>query len=87
MDLVLVSKIFEMGVENDWFICLCPQMICSCSFLYVMRHWKVISFNAADTSSAVDNPVTLVPLKTLIHTLPLSLTYLLYMVCVWNTDE
>uniref|UniRef100_A0A7C8YFR9 Sugar phosphate transporter domain-containing protein n=1 Tax=Opuntia streptacantha TaxID=393608 RepID=A0A7C8YFR9_OPUST len=55
------------------------QMICSCSFLYVMRHWKVISFNAADTSTAVDNPVTLVPLKTLIHTLPLSLTYLLYM--------
>lgn len=55
------------------------QMICSCSFLYVMIHWKVISFNVADMSSAVDNPLTLVPLKTLIHTLPLSLTYLLYM--------
>lgn len=55
------------------------QMICSYSFLYVMIHWKVISFNVADMSSAVDNPLTLVPLKTLIHTLPLSLTYLLYM--------
>lgn len=56
------------------------QMISSCSFLYVMRRWKVISFNGADASSAVDNPVTLVPVKTLIHTLPLSLTYLLYMI-------
>lgn len=55
------------------------QMICSCSFLYVMRRWKVISLSGTESSSAIDNPVTLVPLKTLLHTLPLALTYLMYM--------
>ncbi|GMG98995.1 hypothetical protein Nepgr_000835 [Nepenthes gracilis] len=55
------------------------QMICSCSFLYVMRRWKIISFSGTEPTNAIDNPITLLPLKTLIHTLPLALTYLLYM--------
>lgn len=44
-----------------------------------MRRWKVISLSGTESSSAIDNPVTLVPLKTLLHTLPLALTYLMYM--------
>ncbi|KAH9623555.1 hypothetical protein KSS87_001457, partial [Heliosperma pusillum] len=55
------------------------QMTSSCSFLYAMRRWKVISFTAAEASSAIDNPVTLVPLKTLLYTLPLAFAYLMYM--------
>ncbi|KAL2928209.1 Nucleotide-sugar uncharacterized transporter 3 [Bienertia sinuspersici] len=56
------------------------QMVSSSSFLYVMRRLKLISFTVAETSIALDNPVTLVPLKTLMHTLPLAFTYLLYMI-------
>ncbi|CAK9170389.1 unnamed protein product [Ilex paraguariensis] len=55
------------------------KMICSCSFLYALRRWKLISFNGGESLTLTDNYTTFVPLKTLIHTLPLALTYLLYM--------
>ncbi|KAK9947518.1 hypothetical protein M0R45_003138 [Rubus argutus] len=54
------------------------QMISSCALLYAMKCWKIISFTA-EPLSTTNNPVTLVPLKTLVHTLPLAISYLLYM--------
>ncbi|XP_010525948.1 PREDICTED: UDP-N-acetylglucosamine/UDP-glucose/GDP-mannose transporter [Tarenaya hassleriana] len=56
------------------------QMVSSCLFLYGLRCRKIISFAAADSFSASDSTApTFVPLKTVFHTLPLSITYLLYM--------
>ncbi|XP_044472457.1 UDP-N-acetylglucosamine transporter UGNT1-like [Mangifera indica] len=55
------------------------QMLCSCSILYALRCWKVISFTDVDPQSITYNPFTLVPLETLIGTLPLAIAYLLYM--------
>nr|CAD1824966.1 unnamed protein product [Ananas comosus var. bracteatus] len=55
------------------------QIICSTCILYAMRRWKIISFTVAEPRTASDS-VNLVPLRTLIHTLPLSLAYLLYMI-------
>ncbi|XP_020549521.1 putative UDP-sugar transporter DDB_G0278631 isoform X2 [Sesamum indicum] len=54
-------------------------MICSCCFLYVLRRSKLISFSANESIAVAESYKTLVPLKTLIHTSPLALTYLLYM--------
>ncbi|KAL8129589.1 hypothetical protein V2J09_018744 [Rumex salicifolius] len=53
------------------------QMICSCLLLYIMRRAKIITFIAGETAS--DRPVTLVPIRKMMHTLPLALSYLLYM--------
>ncbi|GLT43645.1 hypothetical protein SLA2020_175810 [Shorea laevis] len=55
------------------------QMICSCSFLYALRRWKVISFTNNESLVISDNSASLVPLKTLIHTSPVAISYLLYM--------
>ncbi|KAB1204633.1 UDP-glucuronic acid/UDP-N-acetylgalactosamine transporter [Morella rubra] len=55
------------------------QIICSCCFLYAMRRSKIISFTVGESPRVSDNATTLVPLKTLRHTLPLSGAYLLYM--------
>lgn len=56
------------------------QMLFSCAFLYAMKHWRIISFIAGEPQNHTSsNAVTLVPLKTLYGTLPLALTYLLYM--------
>ncbi|XP_015384492.1 UDP-N-acetylglucosamine transporter UGNT1-like isoform X2 [Citrus sinensis] len=55
------------------------QMFCSCSILYALRCWKIISFTVGEPQTTSNNPTTLVPLKTLVHTLPLALSYLLYM--------
>ncbi|CAN1120650.1 UDP-N-acetylglucosamine transporter UGNT1 [Linum perenne] len=55
------------------------QMTSSCIFLYVLKYWKVISFTASEPSYLTSNPVKLVPLKTLARTVPLALSYLLYM--------
>ncbi|XP_057508630.1 UDP-N-acetylglucosamine transporter UGNT1-like isoform X2 [Actinidia eriantha] len=57
------------------------QMTSSCLLLYAMRYWKIISFKDGEpeAKSITNNPATLVPLKTLGHTLPLALSYLLYM--------
>ncbi|CAB79945.1 hypothetical protein [Arabidopsis thaliana] len=44
-----------------------------------VQFWKIISFTAADSFS-IDSASTFVPVKTLFHTLPLAIAYLLYMV-------
>ncbi|KAK8523443.1 hypothetical protein V6N12_047963 [Hibiscus sabdariffa] len=55
------------------------QMISSCTFLYALRRRKMISFANSDSLTISDGSSSLVPIKTLIHTLPLAGTYLLYM--------
>ncbi|KAL2929713.1 Nucleotide-sugar uncharacterized transporter 3, partial [Bienertia sinuspersici] len=55
------------------------QLICSCLFLYVMKRWKIISFTTEESVRTFDDSVTLVPFKALVQTLPLALSYLLYM--------
>ncbi|XP_050213343.1 UDP-N-acetylglucosamine transporter UGNT1-like [Mercurialis annua] len=55
------------------------QMLCSCLFLYMMRWSKIISFTNDESHRMTHNPIKLVPVKTLLHTLPLALSYLLYM--------
>ena len=57
------------------------QMVCSCCFLYVLRHWRIISFIAGESVIMADNSNGFVPLRTLKHTLSLAGAYLLYMVC------
>ncbi|XP_047320697.1 UDP-N-acetylglucosamine transporter UGNT1-like [Impatiens glandulifera] len=52
------------------------QITCSCFLLYVMRFWKIISFSNNDEES---NTILLVPFKSLLHTIPLASSYLLYM--------
>ncbi|PKA51456.1 GDP-mannose transporter GONST1 [Apostasia shenzhenica] len=54
------------------------QMICSTSLLYVLKRWKIVTFIVGDAWSS-SNSASFVPLETLLHTLPLSLAYLLYM--------
>ncbi|XP_010927377.1 UDP-N-acetylglucosamine transporter UGNT1 isoform X2 [Elaeis guineensis] len=53
-------------------------MITSTCILYVMKRWKIISFTVGEPYAASDG-ASLVPIGTLLHTLPLSLAYLLYM--------
>ncbi|XP_057985607.1 UDP-N-acetylglucosamine transporter UGNT1 isoform X2 [Hevea brasiliensis] len=55
------------------------QMISSCSFLYALRRWKIISFTASESLPISHGNTTFVPFETLMHTLPLSVAYLLYM--------
>ncbi|XP_021760758.1 nucleotide-sugar uncharacterized transporter 3-like [Chenopodium quinoa] len=55
------------------------QLMCSCFFLYVMRHWKIISFTNDKSLKTFDNPIIIVPFKTLVQTLPLAFSYLLFM--------
>ncbi|KAF8034573.1 hypothetical protein BT93_C0780 [Corymbia citriodora subsp. variegata] len=55
------------------------QMVCSCVLLYAMRYWDIISFSVGETQSISYNPATLVPHKALVHTIPLAVSYLLYM--------
>ncbi|KAI3468015.1 hypothetical protein Pfo_024678 [Paulownia fortunei] len=59
-------------------ITLC-QMICSCCFLNALRRLKLISFSTNESVALTDSSKILVPIRTLINTSPLSLTYLLYM--------
>ncbi|KAG1363223.1 Nucleotide-sugar uncharacterized transporter 3 [Cocos nucifera] len=54
------------------------QMLTSTCILYAMKRWKIISFTVAEPYTASD-AASLVPIETLLHTLPLSLAYLLYM--------
>ncbi|KAF6151206.1 hypothetical protein GIB67_037414 [Kingdonia uniflora] len=61
------------------------QMVCSCSFLYAMRRWKMISFISGEPKTASDNSVGMIPIKTLVHTLPLALAYLLYMLATMES--
>ncbi|XP_042516935.1 UDP-N-acetylglucosamine transporter UGNT1-like [Macadamia integrifolia] len=55
------------------------QLICSCSLLYALKRWRIISFTVGEPRVLTDSSPTLVPLKTLIRTSPLAITYLLYM--------
>ncbi|KAK6782522.1 hypothetical protein RDI58_020318 [Solanum bulbocastanum] len=55
------------------------QIICSCCFLYLLRRLKLISFHLSESLAMPDNFKTFVPLKTVIDTLPVAVTYLLYM--------
>ncbi|XP_041006612.1 UDP-N-acetylglucosamine transporter UGNT1-like [Juglans microcarpa x Juglans regia] len=55
------------------------QTLCSCSILYAMKCWKIISFSMDESQSITYNPATLVPFKTLAQTFPLAISYLLYM--------
>ncbi|KAF5726248.1 UDP-sugar transporter [Tripterygium wilfordii] len=59
------------------------QMICSCAFLYALRRWKLITFTAGESFIGSDS--TFVPLKTLMHTLPLAAAYLLYMLAIMES--
>ncbi|KAH7546333.1 hypothetical protein FEM48_Zijuj01G0189700 [Ziziphus jujuba var. spinosa] len=54
------------------------QILSSLILLYAMKCWKIISFTS-EPQSTTKNPTTLVPFKTLVHTLPLAISYLLYM--------
>ncbi|XP_024984720.1 nucleotide-sugar uncharacterized transporter 3-like isoform X1 [Cynara cardunculus var. scolymus] len=60
------------------------QMICSCCFLYALRSWKFITFSS-DILPLTDNSTKFVPLKTVIRTSPLALTYLLYMLAAMES--
>ncbi|XP_011039675.1 PREDICTED: UDP-N-acetylglucosamine/UDP-glucose/GDP-mannose transporter [Populus euphratica] len=55
------------------------QMICSCSFLYALRRWRIISFTDGGSLTTSDANTTFLPLETFMRTLPLALTYLFYM--------
>ncbi|KAL3497354.1 hypothetical protein ACH5RR_040086 [Cinchona calisaya] len=59
-------------------ITLC-QMISSCCFLYVLRRRKLISFHAGESLTGADNFNSTVPLRKLIDTTPVAMTYLIYM--------
>ncbi|KAK1260559.1 hypothetical protein QJS04_geneDACA002233 [Acorus gramineus] len=62
------------------------QMICSTSILYAMRRWRIISFTIGEPWSVSDsNSKLLVPLETLIQTLPLAGSYLLYMLATMES--
>ncbi|XVE71194.1 hypothetical protein DITRI_Ditri10aG0131200 [Diplodiscus trichospermus] len=52
----------------------------SCSFLYALRRWKIISFAGNESLTISDSNTSLVPSTTLLHTIPLAGTYLLYMI-------
>ncbi|XP_072997988.1 UDP-N-acetylglucosamine transporter UGNT1-like [Typha latifolia] len=54
------------------------QMVCSTCILYAMKRWKIISFTVGELWTVSDSG-SFVPLGTLLHTLPLSIAYLLYM--------
>ncbi|XP_042445775.1 UDP-N-acetylglucosamine transporter UGNT1-like isoform X1 [Zingiber officinale] len=56
------------------------QMISSICLLYAMRRWRIISF-----ANGESHKTGLVPLQTVLHTLPLSIAYLLYMLAVMES--
>ncbi|KAF7152047.1 hypothetical protein RHSIM_Rhsim01G0064100 [Rhododendron simsii] len=64
------------------------QMTSSCLLLYALRYWKIISFKHVESEeeSISSNPATLVSLETLVHTLPLAFSYLLYMIAYLNAS-
>ncbi|CAM8964374.1 unnamed protein product [Rhodiola kirilowii] len=54
------------------------QVICSCSFLYVLRRKNVISFSEA--GQLLDESRLFVSYKTLVQTSPLAVAYLVYLI-------
>ncbi|VVB15560.1 unnamed protein product, partial [Arabis nemorensis] len=56
------------------------QLLCSCFILYVMKYFKIISFNTDKSKSEHgNNLLTLVSARRLVQIIPLAFTYLLYM--------
>ena len=74
---VCIFAVTHLFISKKDLTLLFPQMVSSTLFLYTLRRKKIISFTAADSDNNVS---AFVPLKTLFHTLPLSVAYLLYMV-------
>lgn len=71
----------SVGITKLIYLASCHlQIICSCCFLYLLRWLKLISFYLSESPVIPDNFKTFVPLKTLIDTSPVAVTYLLYMV-------
>ncbi|KHN17274.1 UDP-sugar transporter sqv-7 [Glycine soja] len=56
------------------------QMVFAFIILYVLRSLKIISFTAGESLSSSKNTIIFVSYRTLAQTLPLALTYLLFMV-------
>ncbi|KAK7304161.1 hypothetical protein RJT34_15244 [Clitoria ternatea] len=56
------------------------QMVCAFTILYVMKSLKIISFTTDESQKSSNIPALSVSFRTLIQTLPLALSYLLYMV-------
>ncbi|XP_022143101.1 nucleotide-sugar uncharacterized transporter 3-like [Momordica charantia] len=56
------------------------QILCSCTLLYALRRWKIISFTVGESHNISAGQSILVPYKTLVQTLPLAMSYLLYMI-------
>ena len=77
-----VSFHFPTGKLDTLFVF--QQMVSSTFFLYSLRRKKIISFIAADSFSGSGSTSAFVPLKTLFHTLPLSIAYLMYMVTIFT---
>ncbi|CAI8593129.1 unnamed protein product [Vicia faba] len=58
------------------------QMVCAFVILYVLKSFNIISFTTGEShnNSESKNSILFVPFSTLVHTFPLAITYLLYMV-------
>ncbi|RDY03811.1 Nucleotide-sugar uncharacterized transporter 3, partial [Mucuna pruriens] len=56
------------------------QMVFSLIILYVLKSFNIISFTTGESKSSSNNSATFVSFRTLAQTLPLALTYLLFMV-------
>nr|KYP47310.1 UDP-N-acetylglucosamine/UDP-glucose/GDP-mannose transporter [Cajanus cajan] len=56
------------------------QMVFAFIILYVLKSLKIISFTTGESQSSSKNSAIFVPFGTLVQTLPLALTYLLFMV-------
>nr|GMC53954.1 UDP-sugar transporter sqv-7-like [Ipomoea batatas] len=55
------------------------QMLSSTALLYALRSWKIISFTVQESQTTLTNTPLIVPFKTLVHTLPVAISYLVYM--------
>ncbi|KAK9130654.1 hypothetical protein Sjap_011141 [Stephania japonica] len=80
-DILLVLLMVVVLVEPGGLLLTATvlMMMCSCAILYTMRRLKIIHFTAGESWAVSDNTTSLVPFNTLLHTLPLALSYLLYM--------
>lgn len=65
------------NICHIWF-----QMVCAFVILYVLKSLKMISFTTGESqnSSKSTNSIIFVSFSTLVYTVPLALTYLLFMV-------
>ncbi|KAF3781191.1 UDP-sugar transporter [Nymphaea thermarum] len=61
------------------------HIISSTSILYALKRWKIISFSVGDTWASDNSSPLLVPFETLLHTLPLSISYMLYMLATMES--